>query len=148
MARSTVFRYKGKGHRPRKRPGTICTFAPWSRGLLAGAGIRLIVRAELMNVATAGSCGVANTTASRRKFLPYKTIFQRQFVRSSDCIHRDEKQRLTKRYNGGRRGISALSEGTLSLEQTEPRELQKAVEYFRKALDKDPAYSLAYAGLG
>ncbi len=45
------------------------------------------------------------------------------------------------------RGLSALFERPLLLEQTNGEALNKAIEYFNQAIEKDPGFALAYAGL-
>jgi TolB-like protein len=62
MARSTVFRYKGKDADPQKVGSDLHVRAVLS-GRLLQQGNMLIVPAELMDVATALSDGVAGTTA-------------------------------------------------------------------------------------
>jgi serine/threonine-protein kinase len=59
----------------------------------------------------------------------------------------DEKQRLAKRYTEDADAYRLYLKGRYHWNKRSPEGFQKAIEYFRQALDKDPAYSLAYAGL-
>ena len=59
----------------------------------------------------------------------------------------DEKQRLTKRYTNDAQAYRLYLKGRYHWNKRTPEGVQRAIEYFQQALDKDPAYGLAYAGL-
>jgi TolB-like protein/Tfp pilus assembly protein PilF len=147
VARSTVFRHKGKDIDPQKAGNDLHVRAVVS-GRLLQRGSTLIVRAELMDVATGAQLwgGQYNREA--------KDVFALQDDLSREISEKlrlrligDEKQRLTKRYTEDAEAYRLYLKGRYHWNKRSPEGLQKAVEYFRQALDKDPAYSLAYAGL-
>src|SRR5450759_2677173 len=56
----------------------------------------------------------------------------------------DEKQRLTKRYTDNAEAYQLYLKGRYYWNKRSPEGIQKAVQYFNQAVDKDPAYALAY----
>jgi len=60
---------------------------------------------------------------------------------------REEKARLVKRYTDDPEAYSLYLKGRYFWFRRYEGGLQKAVEYFQQAIDKDPLYALAYAGI-
>ena len=59
----------------------------------------------------------------------------------------EERQRLTRRYTDNTEAYQLYLRGRYFWNKRTPESLQKGIEYFRQAIEKDPAYALAYAGL-
>lgn len=59
----------------------------------------------------------------------------------------DEQRHLRKRYTENTEAYQAYLMGIFFWNKRSKEGLNKAVEYFRQAIEKDPAYALAYAGL-
>src|SRR5437667_2725547 len=59
----------------------------------------------------------------------------------------EEKTRLNKTSVTNPEGYQLYLKGRYHANQTTAAELKKRVEYFQQAIDKDPGYALAYAGL-
>ena len=147
VARSTVFRYKGKDIDPQKAGNDLHVHAVVS-GRLLQRGNTLIVRAELMNVATGGQLWGGQYNRKPEDVFALQDDLSREISEKLRLqLTGDEKQRLTKRYTEDAEAYRLYLKGRYHWNKRSPESLQKAVEYFRKALDKDPAYSLAYAGL-
>ena len=147
VARSTVFRYKGKDIDPQKAGNDLHVRAVVS-GRLLQRGNTLIVRAELMNVATGGQLWGGQYNRKPEDVFALQDDLSREISEKLRLqLTGDEKQRLTKRYTEDAEAYRLYLKGRYHWNKRSPESLQKAVEYFRKALDKDPAYSLAYAGL-
>jgi TolB-like protein/Tfp pilus assembly protein PilF len=147
VARSTVFRYEGKDIDPQKAGNDLRVRAVVS-GRLLQRGTTLIVRAELMDVATGAQLwgGQYNRTAED-VFALQDDLSREISEKLRQQLAGDEKQRLTKRYTESSEAYRLYLKGRYHWNKRSPGGLQKAVEYFQLALDKDPAYSLAYAGL-
>ena len=147
VARSTVFRYEGKDIDPQKAGNDLRVRAVVS-GRLLQRGNTLIVRAELMDVATGGQLWGGQYNRQAEDVFALQDDISREI---SEKLRRhltgDEKQRLTKRYTENSEAYRLYLKGRYHWNKRNPGGLQKAVEYFQLALDKDPAYSLAYAGL-
>ena len=59
----------------------------------------------------------------------------------------EEKQRLTKRYTDDAEAYQLYLKGRYHWNKRNPDGYRKALEYFQQAIDKDPDYALAYAGM-
>ncbi len=147
VARNTVFRYKGKDIDPQKAGNDLHVRAVVS-GRLLQRGNTLIVRAELMNVATGGQLWGGQYNRKPEDVFALQDDLSREISEKLRLqLTGEERQRLTKRYTEDSEAYRLYLKGRYHWNKRSPESLQKAVEYFRKALDKDPAYSLAYAGL-
>ena len=124
-ARSTVFRYKGKEIDPQKIGQDLRVGAVLSGRLLQRDGT-LVVRTELMDVSNGSQLWggqynrkVADVFALQDELS--KEISERLRLRLTD----DEKQRLTKRYTDNTGSVSAVSQRSVLLEQTQPGRYSK-----------------------
>ena len=147
VARNTVFRYKGKDVDLQKTGNDLHVQAVVS-GRLLQRGSTLIVRAELTDVATGAQ--LWGGQCNRR----VEDIFALQEDLSKEISEKlrlqltgDEKQRLTKRYTENTEAYRLYLKGRYHWNKRSLEGFQRGIEYFREALDKDPDYSLAYAGL-
>ena len=146
-ARSTVFRYKGKEIDPQKIGQDLHVGAVLSGRLLQRDGT-LVVRTELMDVTNGTQLWggqynrkVADVFALQDELS--KEISERLRLRLTD----DEKQRLTKRYTDNPEAYQLYLKGLYYFNKRSPDGLQKAIDHLNRAVDADPAYALAYAGL-
>jgi eukaryotic-like serine/threonine-protein kinase len=146
-ARSTVFRYKGKELDPQKIGRDLKVGAVLSGRLLQRDGT-LVIRTELMDVANGTQLWggqynrkVADVFALQDELS--KEISERLRLRLTE----DEKQRLTKRYTDNADAYQLYLKGLFYWNKRSPDGLQKSIEYFNRAVELDPHYALAYAGL-
>jgi TolB-like protein/cytochrome c-type biogenesis protein CcmH/NrfG len=147
VARSTVFRYQGKNVDPQKAGSDLHVRAVVS-GRLLQRGSMLIVRAELIDVATGAQLWGGQYTRKPEDVFAFQEDLSREISEKLRLqLTGDEKQRLTKRYTQDAEAYRLYLKGRYHWNKRSPDGVQKAVEYFRQALEKDPAYSLAYAGL-
>jgi TolB-like protein/Tfp pilus assembly protein PilF len=147
MARSTVFRYKGKDADPRKAGRDLHVRAVLS-GRLLKHGSSLIIQAELMDVTTGSQLwGGQYHRQAEDVFLLQDDLSREISEKLRLRLTGDEKQRLTKRYTEDAEAYRLYLKGRYHWNKRNPEGLQKAVDYFQQALNRDPAYPLAYAGL-
>jgi eukaryotic-like serine/threonine-protein kinase len=146
-ARSTVFRYKGKEIDPQKIGKDLRVGAVLSGRLLQRDGT-LVVRTELMDVTNGTQLWggqynrkVADVFALQDELS--KEISERLRLRLTD----DEKLRLTKRYTDNAEAYQLYLKGLFYWNKRSPEGLQRAIEYFSRAVETDPGYALAFAGL-
>ena len=146
-ARSTVFRYKGKEMDPQKIGQELHVGAVLSGRLMQRDGT-LVVRTELMDVANGSQLWggqynrkVADVFALQDELS--KEISERLRLRLTD----DERQRLTKRYTDNAEAYQLYLKGLFYWNKRSPDALPKSIEFFNRAIEADPAYALAYAGL-
>ncbi len=59
----------------------------------------------------------------------------------------EEKKRLTKRYTENAEAYGLYLKGRYHWNKRTGEDLQKGIGYFQQAIEKDPTYALAYAGL-
>ncbi|MGI8785803.1 MAG: hypothetical protein ACR2L2_19380, partial [Acidobacteriota bacterium] len=146
-ARSAVFRYKGKDADPQKVGQDLRVRAVLSGRLLQRDGT-LIVRAELMDVAKGSQVWGEQYT---RKVADVLALQDDISVKIVDMLRvrltGEEKQRLTKRYTEDAEAYQLYLKGQYHWHKRSPDGILKAIEYLQQAVDKDPAFALAYAGL-
>ena len=146
-ARSTVFRYKGKDADPRKVGSDLHVRAVVS-GRLLKRGSSLIIQAELMDVATGSQLwGGQYNRQAENVFLLQDDLSIEISEKLRLRLTGDEKRRLTKRYTEDAEAYRLYLKGRYHWNKRNPEGLQKAVDYFQQALNRDPVYPLAYAGL-
>jgi tetratricopeptide (TPR) repeat protein len=142
-----VFRYDRKDIDP-KKVGTDLHVRAVVLGRLLQRGGTLIVRAELIDVATGAQLWGGQFNRKAEDVFALQDDLSREISEKLRLqLTGDEKQRLTKRYTEDGEAYRLYLKGRYHWNKRSPEGLQRAVEYFRQALDKDPAYSLAYAGL-
>jgi len=147
VARSTVFRYEGKDIDPQKAGNDLHVRAVVS-GRLLQRGSTLIIRAELMDVATGAQLWGGQYNRNVQDVFALQEDLSREISEKLRLqLTGDEKQRLTKRYTEDPEAYRLYLKGRYHWNKRTPEGVQKAIEYFQQALDKDPAYGLAYAGL-
>jgi TolB-like protein/DNA-binding winged helix-turn-helix (wHTH) protein/Tfp pilus assembly protein PilF len=147
MARSTVFRYKGKDIDPQKIGNDLHVQAVLSGRLLQQGNV-LVIQAELMDVKTGTQVWGGQFNRS------VEDVLALQYDLSSEMAEKlrlkltgDEKQRLAKRYTEDAEAYQFYLKGRYYWNKRSPEGTRKAVSYFQQAIDKDPSYALAYAGL-
>jgi serine/threonine protein kinase/Flp pilus assembly protein TadD len=147
MARSTVFRYKGKDADPQKVGHDLGVRAVLS-GRLLQRGSTVIVEAELMDVAKGSQLWGGQYTRKTSDVFALQEDLSREISEKLRLrLTGEEKQRLTKRYTENAEAYQLYLKGRYFWNRWSPEDAQKAVEYFQLAIDKDPGYALAYAGL-
>jgi serine/threonine protein kinase/Tfp pilus assembly protein PilF len=146
-ARSTVFRYKGVEMDPQKIGQDLRVRAVLSGRILQRDGT-LIVRTELMDVENGSQLWGGQYN---RKVTDVFTLQDELSKEISDRLRlrltNEDKQRLTKRYTDNADAYQLYLKGLYHWNKRSPEALPKSVEYFNRAIDADPAYALAYAGL-
>jgi eukaryotic-like serine/threonine-protein kinase len=147
MARSTVFRYKGKEQDP-AQIGADLKVAAVLTGRLLQRGNQVEIRADLVNV----SDGAEIWGEQYNRPMTDLFVIQQE-------ITRDISDKLKLRLSGQQqrqaaRGATQSSEaydlylrGRYYWNQRTGESLHKSIEFFRRALDKDPNYVLAWVGL-
>lgn len=147
MAHSSVSRYKGRAVAPQEI----------GRGLGVGAlltgrvrltGGRLFVRAELVDAAAGwrlwgGSYEEPSTDVLRLQ----ETIARELTNRLRPGLTGEERSRLARRHTESTLAYHLFIKARYYLNKRLLETIRTAVEYFREAVEADPAYAPAYAGL-
>jgi serine/threonine protein kinase/tetratricopeptide (TPR) repeat protein len=147
MARSTVFRYKGKEADP-QRVGQDLRVRAVLSGRLLQRGDTLIVRTELMDVANGSQLWGGQYTRKTADVFALQEDVSREISEKLRLrLTTEEKQRLTKRYTENAEAYQLYLKGLYHSNKRSPESGHSAIEYFRQAIDQDPGYALAYADL-
>jgi serine/threonine protein kinase/Tfp pilus assembly protein PilF len=147
MARTTVFRYKGKEIDPQKI-GYDLNVRAIVTGRVQQRGDNLIIQAELVDVEKGSQLWgsqfnrkLADVIGTQEE-IP-KEISEKLRVKLTG----EEKQRLTKRYTENAEAYQLYLQGLYYFYKATYEATLKARDYFQQAIDKDPGYAQAYAGL-
>ena len=146
MARSTVFRYKGKEVDPRK-VGRDLGVGSVVMGRLLQQGDNLTIKTELVNVFDGTELwGQQYNRKVADVFAVQEEIAREISEKLRLKLSRAERQQLAKRPTGNLKAFQYYMQG-LSFAQRRTREdLLTATSYYERAIDEDPNYALAYAG--
>jgi serine/threonine-protein kinase len=147
MARSTVFRYKGREVDPQEVGRNLGV-----RAVLTGRMHKLdgnvVIGAELVDV-TDGS-----QLWGEKYNRELSDIFALQEEISNEISEKlrlkltgEEQRRLTKRYTENTEAYQLYLKGRYYWNKRTIEGFKKAIEYFNQAIEEDPSYALAYAGL-
>ena len=147
MARSTVFRYKGKETDPQKVGHELGVRAVLT-GRLLERGDTLVVQSELVDVSKGSQLWgeqynrkLADTFAVQEDIS--RAISDKLRLRLSG----EEKARLAKRSTANPEAYQLYLKGRYEWNKRTAESLQGSIGYFQQALAKDPSYAQAYAGL-
>jgi TolB-like protein/Tfp pilus assembly protein PilF len=147
MARSTVFRYKGAAVNP-QRVGQELGVQATLAGRVLQRGNLLIIRAEMVD-ANDGSHLWGEQYS--RKLSDIFTIEEEISREISDKLRLRlsgaQKKQLTKRYTENTHAYQLYLKGRFYWNKRTEAGLTRGIEYFQKAIERDPRYALAYAGL-
>lgn len=147
MPRSTVFRYRARDLDP-QTVGRELNVRVVLTGRVMLRGQALLVSTELVDVAEGTQLWGERYNSRLDDIFELeeqlaRKITERLRVRLSGEIDR----RLAKRFTGNSEAYQLYLKGRHHWTRRTPAALQQAVAYFQQAIDKDPAYALAYAGL-
>jgi TolB-like protein/Tfp pilus assembly protein PilF len=151
-ARSAVFRYKDKDVNGKKiDPQTIghdLRVTAVLSGRLLRQGDTLIVRAELTDVAKNSQLWGGQFTRKPEDVFALQEDLAKEISEKLKLrLTGEEQQRLTKRYTANAEAYQLYLKGRYHWNKRNPEGYRKALEYFQQAIDKDPSYALAYAGV-
>jgi len=147
MAQSTVFRYKGRKIDP-QAIGRELNVRAVLTGTIMHLGGSLRIGTELVDVATGSQ--LWGTQYNRKP----DDIFVVQDEISSEIsgklrlqLTRAEKKRLTKHHTENAEAYRLYLQGRHHWNRWTEQGFYKAIDYFQQAVEKDPSYALAYAGV-
>jgi serine/threonine protein kinase/tetratricopeptide (TPR) repeat protein len=146
MARSIVFRYKNPTE-PQKIGRELNVSAVLIGGVLQ-RGERLIVNAELVNVADGRQLwGTQYNTKFSEIFTIQEEISNR--ISSELRLHLSPQEKEKLHYYDTRDPVAyqLYLKGRHHWNKRTPDGVKKAIRFLQQAIDQDPGYALAYAGL-
>jgi serine/threonine protein kinase/Tfp pilus assembly protein PilF len=147
MAQSTVSRYKGSKIDPRGVGGELGVRAIVT-GRMTQRGGSLLISVELVDVATGSQLWGGRYSRT------LDDIFALQEEISNEISERlrlqltgAEKRRLAKRHTENAEAYRLYLKGRYYWDKWTPEGFSKGMDYFQQAVERDPGYALAYAGL-
>ena len=147
MARSTVFRYRGQVLDPQKVGRDLNV-----RTVLTGRVVQrkddLIIGTELVDVSNGWRLwGERYNRKQADIFAIQEEIASEISEKLRLSLTREEKKRLTKSYTQNTEAYQFYLKGNHHRQRWTEEGFYKAIGYFQQAVEKDPAYALAYAGV-
>ncbi|HEY0006642.1 MAG TPA: protein kinase [Pyrinomonadaceae bacterium] len=147
MARSTVFRYKGRDVDPCEA-GRELQASAVTTGRVLLVGDNLIIKAELVNVADGSQLwGEQYRRKSADIFEVEAEISKEISEKLRIKLTGAEKRLLAKRHTDNPEAYQLYLKGRFYLGKMTKDGLKRGIEYFNRAIELDPGYALAYAGL-
>ena len=147
IARSTVFRYKGRETDPQS-VGRELNVRAVLTGRMMQSGGSLRIGTELVDVATGSQLWGAQYDRKPGDIFAVQDEISNEISEKLRLqLTRAEKKRLTKHHTQDDEAYRLYLKGRHHWNQWTEEGFYKAIEYFQKAVNKDPGYALAYAGL-
>ncbi len=147
IARSSSFRYKGKEVDPQEVAQALGVEAILT-GRVVQRGDNLLISAELVNASDKTQVW---GDQYNRKLADILTVQEEIAKRISETLRLrlsgEQQQRLTKRYSDNVEAYQEYLKGRFYSAKSTENGLKKSIEYFNQAIEKDPNYALAWAGL-
>jgi DNA-binding SARP family transcriptional activator len=147
MARSTVFRYKGQDIDPQEVGGRLGVRAVLTGRVLHREGT-FNIQTELVD-ATDGSqlWGEQYSRSSTDIFEVQEEIAKEITGKLRLKLTGEEKGRLAKRHTENAEAYQLYLKGSYFWNKRTMEAVKKSIEYFRRAIEIDKHYALAYTGL-
>jgi eukaryotic-like serine/threonine-protein kinase len=147
MARSTVFRYKGRTSDPREVGEELGVRAVFT-GYLQLFGDRLMIGTELVDAFDGAQLwGEQYNRRLEDIFVVQDEIAHEISEKLQLKLSGEEKRRLTKHYTDDTKAYHLYLKGRYFWNKRTHDCLEKGMEFFKQAIEADASYALAYSGL-
>ena len=146
-ARSTVFRYKGKEINP-QTIGKELNVQAILNGRVAQRGDRLLLSLELIDAQTENVIWSDRYDRKQTDLIDLQNDIARDVSSKLKLrLSGADQQKLTKTYTTDPEVYRLYLQGRFYWNKRTASEVEKAVTYFKQAVDKDPNFALGYVGL-
>ncbi len=147
MARSTVFRYKGKDVDPLEAGRELRVRAVLT-GRVLQRGDGLVVKAELVDLTDGSQLWGGQYSRKISDIFAVEEEIARQILEALRLkLTGEEKEDLTRRYTESSEAYRLYLKGRFYWNKRNSEGVRRGIEYFSRAVEADPEYALAYAGL-
>jgi eukaryotic-like serine/threonine-protein kinase len=147
MARSTVFSYKGKEISAQK-VGEELNVDTVLLGRIAQHGDTLMIQTDLVNVADGSELwGEQYSRKITDLISVQEDIAKEIYDNLRPRLSGQESRQLAKRYTESADAYQSYLQGIYYRNKWTEVGFQRAIDHFKHAVEKDPSYALAYAGL-
>jgi TolB-like protein/Flp pilus assembly protein TadD/tRNA A-37 threonylcarbamoyl transferase component Bud32 len=146
-ARSVVFRYKGKDADP-QQAGRDLNVRAVITGRVERRDSRLVILADLINVATGAQIWGGQYDRPPSDLLAVQEEIAHEILdKLRPRLSAEARERATKRYTQNADAYQLYLQGRYQWNKGTIAGYKSATDYFEQAIEKDPRYALAYAGL-
>jgi serine/threonine-protein kinase len=147
MSRSSVFRFKGESIDPAEAGQSLGVNAVLAGRILQRAD-KITVGVELVDVRDQTHIWGEQYTRELSDVLSLQDEITREISRQLKVtLSGEEEKRLSRAATSSDEAYQLYLKGRFHWNKRTSEGFQKAAEYFRMAIDRDPGYALAYAGL-
>lgn len=147
VPRSTVFRYKGSDGDPQEIGRELGVRAVLT-GRVMQVGDLLVVKTELIDVEQESQLwGEQYRRSPGDIFALQEEISQEISEKLRLRLSGEERKRLAKRYTESTEAYHFYLKGRFYTNKRTTEWIEKGIEHFKQAIERDPKYALAYAGL-
>lgn len=146
-ARSTVFHYKGKGATS-QQVGSELSVQAALNGRVTQRGDQLTLSLELVDARTGNQIWGEQYNRKTSDLVSLQSEIARDVSNKLRVkLSGADEHKLAKHYTDNPEAYQLYMKGRFYWNQRTSESLKKSVEYFNQAIEKDPSYALAYAGL-
>ena len=146
-ARSSVFRYKGKEVDPRMVGGELSVQAILN-GRVVQRGDDLTLYLSLVDTRTGNQIWGDQYNRKQADLISLQSEISRDVLsKLSAKLSGSEEQKVTNNYTHNSEAYELYLQGRYFWNKRTVQGIQKSIDYFQKAIEKDPNYALGYAGL-
>jgi eukaryotic-like serine/threonine-protein kinase len=147
MARTTVFRFKGADVDPLEAGRSLGVRVVLT-GKLAQRGSALNVQVELVNVAKGSLLWGEQYDCNAADILDLQDGISAKIAKKLLLnLTREEQKALSKRYTEDTEAYQLYLRGRYYSDRWTADVMDRGIPYYNQAIERDPAYALAYAGL-
>lgn len=147
MARSTVFRYKGRDVDPQEVGRELNVHAVLT-GRVLQFGEALLIGAELVRVADGSQLWGQHFNQKPGDIFSVQEEIANQISEKLQMqLSGEEKKRLGKRYTENSKAYQLYLQGRYHWNKRSEDGMKKGIQFFEEAISLDPNYAMAYAGL-
>lgn len=147
VPRSTVFRYKGKSVDPQEAGFELGVRAVFT-GRIMQVRNAIVLKAELIDVANQSQLWGEQYRHQNKDLFTLETEISEDLSEKLRLrLTGEEKKKLVKRYTENTEAYHLYLKGRYFTNKRTTDWIKKGIEHFQQAIDLDPNYALAYAGL-
>lgn len=118
-------------------------------GSVQRAGNQLRITAQLINASTDEHLWAESYDRPMKDIFAVQTDIATQIASALRAnLSQQERQQIEKQYTANTEAYQLYLQGRFYWNMRLEDPVKKSIEYFKQAIEKDPSYALAYAGLG
>ena len=147
IARSSVFRYKGRESDPLAVGKELGVRAVLT-GRLMQRGDTMVISAELVDIRDNKQLWGEQYERKLADMLSVQREIAREITTNlRPTLSGMEQSRMDKQFTANAEAFQLYLKGRFYWNKRTPADFQKAIAFFQQAIEKDPNYALAYSGL-